>query len=954
MNVMPKMARYLSVFFAASWLLGLSVCAAQGDKYDEAIMQARRGMINELMDSIESSTSESTTASNAELSNTEITEKSKTTHITTTTTTTQTAPVDTLSEKVTESTTGREVTIPVTAKMESPDADVTTVHFKETVTQTVTQVVARSIEPPEMVEAPPIIVEGHLPEKKKDNLKTDNTIIRGEIRASVGFFSPDGGAVFTRANADLNEKNYRLLSSAALDRRRNTYDPGLFSRVKVVMDTLLIPPVNMHINVTADPWSWTGKSKVLTVTGVGGDRVNVQYLYWRNTNYTVNHILHTFINGDGIALPEIKLRKGNTVPATTVGSTFGNIFNIPETKVDFTFQPVREFWFDVKPNERTSMRFFPIAYDDQALSTDDPMRLSNNKTWWEESPWLRGWVQGGYNSGPGDFSKGSWDRSFSFFTRDSDGRYLTALRGASMDWEPDHDTSLKATIASPKTLWEEYGQATALPGSVRLKHYFGDYFYAGVTGNMHQGFALGNLDAENYVGSFDLGFAPLEWLKITGQYSASRSWYDKTASDYETKLAGNAFYGEIQMTSNAGVEPGAILRKDYFTFAPRGPLENFYVSRLFFGRMDENFESTLSNYKETRDDAFWSRHLTFYPSTYRYLPGQRPGASDAGLRSFALGNGLDSDRRVIGWRGDMTIYNGRIDVTGDFRRVTQAANDAVIENVGRLQVTYQPIDPLTTKMLLIYNSMPKTTAGIDPYVINSETGEHMVNINVDDAKDPSLGTAALGAKYQLTHWAAINGVWEYSNDSQTLGEDNFSRGVLNDSSFTTYIQNGKVYRKPIPFLYSQGFFDQPPYAYHNLFKAGLQFTPMEIWHIYLDWTRNPNQFAGNVDDNMNHYGIETSIIPNKRIGFFARYTYSQWNDLDRLVFDNVVDYKGFHNFFFEARMMLKDDSLLSIQYGVGPTYNVQQTSSTNPTISDYTSPVLETQHVVRVVLQKKF
>ena len=157
----------------------------------------------------------------------------------------------------------------------------------------------------------------------------------------------------------------------------------------------------------------------------------------------------------------------------------------------------------------------------------------------------------------------------------------------------------------------------------------------------------------------------------------------------------------------------------------------------------------------------------------------------------------------------------------------------------------------------------------------------------------------------------------------------------------------------VPFLYDQGSFEQAPYPYYNIFKSGLELTPTEAWHIYMDYTRNPNEFAGNIDDNMNHYGIETSFVPTPKIGFFARYTLSQGYDINRLVNDHQLDYRNYNNFFFETRMILPKDVTLSIQYGVGPSYDYQ-TSNTNPSLTFYATHVVETQHIVRIVFDKKF
>jgi hypothetical protein len=121
----------------------------------------------------------------------------------------------------------------------------------------------------------------------------------------------------------------------------------------------------------------------------------------------------------------------------------------------------------------------------------------------------------------------------------------------------------------------------------------------------------------------------------------------------------------------------------------------------------------------------------------------------------------------------------------------------------------------------------------------------------------------------------------------------------------------------------------------------------------LDYTHNPNKFAGNIDDNMNHFGIETSVVPKKNIGFFARYTFSKWYDLEHLVFNNELKYEGYNNVFFETRLLLSPGSTLSVQYGAGPSYNTN-TRYEDPNLNYYLNPTLETQHLVRIVSDNKF
>lgn len=788
-----------------------------------------------------------------------------------------------------------------------------------------------------------------------------NTVkINGYARAAMGIDS-SGNAIFRRANADLNERNWRILSSSGLNHNINTYDPAIYSQLKVIMDaSVAAAVVSFHLNLIVDPWSFTGKSKTLLLPTAWGDQAKVQYLWWGNTGYTVNTSNHTIRFGGAFNLPEIKV-KGNIVPATSLATTISNqygqtdTFNIPAVKLDYTFNPVREAWVDIKPNNDFKLRFFPMAYQDQAMTTNDPLKLSNNSQWWAESPWIDGWAQGNFNAGttPVSFTKGAWDKSLAFLTQDSPGQRLTALRGVSLAYKNDNEneTDLNAEIATPKTLWQNYSDINAVPGSIRLQQFIGNQFYIGVMGNMHLGYTTNeSLDAENFVEAADTGVRPLSWLKINGEVAASKSIYDVTSPAYETKYSGNAYYASIEAASPTDQD---MLRTDYFGMHPNEKTENFFKSIVYFARMDDHFESSLSDYHYTRSDSFWADNLTFYPSLYRYLPGIVPSRSAADLEPFAIGNGIDYGRSVVSWRADENLLEGKLQALEDVRHVTKNDNSGNVENVYRARATYQATDRLTTKAFFLYNQLPKTVAGVDPFLIEDNTaGTQYLNTAVPGGEDPSSKTGSLGARYQLTDWSAINGVWAYTNDIY-LSTDSFPNGDLNSTYYSTYVQNGRTYTTEVPQLYDQGFFEQAPYPYHNIFKAGLEIDPTKQWHIYTDYTRNPNKFAGNIDDNMNHFGLETSYVPTPKIGFFARYTLSNGYDINRLVNDNELAFRYYHNFFFETRMVLPKDVTMSIQYGVGPAYNVQ-TSSTSPDLAYYSSSVLNTQHMIRIIFDKKF
>ena len=794
-----------------------------------------------------------------------------------------------------------------------------------------------------------------LAKERRRASKRNKIKVSGELYSSIGLYT-NGEWRVNEANPDLNERNWRILSDKALNNRLDTYDPALYSRMKFVVDASVGVAVATHINVTIDPWSYTGKTKPMVYQEGADDSIKFQYLTVGSNGYTVPRIIRTIRYGDAVALPETKVFNGNEIPSMRVNTLTGGYFILPDRKLNYTFMPVREAWLDFRPTDSIFFRVFPLAYEDQALTSDDPLKLSNHRSYWEESPWLRSWQPGQINQAFPDFAwytKGYWDRSLSFSTRDSTGQHLTALRGAKLAFTPEPDTSLDFVIASPKTLWQDYTYYDTVAASARLKHYFDEGLYVGATAVDHQGFLKSTQDAHNYVGGLDSGIMPLENVKIETEYSFSTSQYDESEAKWQTKKHGNAYYTSIIATS----DPVNMIKKDYYGIASASKDNDFYKTKLYYGRMDSNFESTLSNYHATRKDAFWNHHLTFYPSIYRYLPGvaQLAYTGEDDLDPFAIGDGLDYGRQSYGWRGDVGLLNGDLKGLFDIRQVgnVQSKYRKKIETVAQTHWDLKVNDQLRTKFLLIRDQMPPTTAGIDPHVYDGETGEALKNAAVMGGKDPSTTTASLGARYQVTDWAALNGVWEYTNDS-TLATDNFPQADLNSAFYTFYRDSTRPYTTLVPFVYSGGLFDQPPYNYFNIFKTGLELTPTDKWHVYLDYTRNSNVFAGNIDDNMNHFGIESTYLITKNWGIFARYCYTRWNDFYRLS-QSVPDmkYTGYHNFYFSTRWVFAPDSFLGLEYGVGPAYNVA-TNVLDPRLAYYATTVLNTQHIIRLTVLKKF
>ena len=766
--------------------------------------------------------------------------------------------------------------------------------------------------------------------KKREEEKTFDIKISGQYQLSFGIEKDN--FLWREANYDLNEENWRIFSDTVHNRRENTFDPAIFSQLRFEVDASQKDIFGFHLNVDISPWSFIGKTNKVTIAGIGGDSAQVELKYWASSRYTINEAVYTLDYGDSFALPEIKVVDGRT-SSTTITSTFGNIFIIPEMDIDREFQPIRELWFDYVA-ENFHFRLFPIAYQDQALTSDDPLMLSNRMVYWEESPWLDEWRPGNLNTGtlPVDFSRGEWDDTLSFFARDSTGTRLYSLRGFAFDYDFG-GTSLEATIASPKGPWRDYDSVNSVEGAMRVKHHIQKDLMVGGVYTFKMGYDEGRRDALNHVVGLDLDYDLTPMINLKAEVATSRSKQD-IRSDYDKKLRGNAW----QVVVTAGKGGGRKKEADY-------------KIRLTYTHMDEGFESALSSFRETRDDIFWSRHLTFRePFKYYYAGLYQPTLTWDDIKVFRIGDGIDYGRDVINFRLEWeNLFKNRLDGLFDIRNVHNV-NGKYIENVTRLEATYRLHPKLTTKILGVYHDLPKTKGGIDPFVIDADTGDYYQNSSVEDGEDPSLKTVSLGAKYDFFDWLNLSFVWERSNDT-TLAYDNFPRGLFNWTSFSTYQEYGNTYRKEIFGLYNTSAFPLPPYPYFDIFKVGLGIKPKDNLEIYLDYTRNEYEWIQLIDDNANHIGLEIGCFPLDKLGFYIRYMYTRAKDISELNDNGIATERSYHNVFSEIRLRYKKDEELVFQYGVGGMVGIDA-----PTYTPFGggTPVLDIQHIFRIYYRKKF
>ncbi|TAM38961.1 hypothetical protein EPN54_03705, partial [bacterium] len=779
---------------------------------------------------------------------------------------------------------------------------------------------------------PPYVSARDFPVKaaneKNEHLKLGPLTVSGNTQLSFGA-TPDD-FIWKRANFDLNEKflSWRMTSDAAFNHRFNTYDPAIYDSLSLNLDTENEKGFNFHSNLTVDPWSFTGKSSKLTVSNGSGDSAEIQLLYWSNTGYTLNQTVYGSLQGTTLNIPELKVVDGKITTTTISG------YNIPDMKINREFQPLREIWLDYA-NDQVKLRAFPMAYQDQAYSSDDPLGISNHGIWWKDSKWLRMYTPGVLHTGntPVDFTKGSWDDSLSFLSKDSTGRYLTALRGFSFSLQPQETTTFDTTVATPKHLWQDYNVVDNLISASRLKHYFADNLLLGGTFTSRLGYKTDpqKLDSQNFVGGLDLGYEITPGLKTQAEILTSKSNYDMSNSDYKTESRGNAYYFSFitryPQKSIMDLKYGyddIYLDKD----------ESFLLKSKFYAvRMDRGFDSALSDYHNTRQDVFWSRHIHFRKPMDYYSQGLENSKNKWDeLNATRIGDGIDAGRNTLGFRFETFLEDNLYNLF-DVRNVHNV-NGKFVENVVRDELTVRITDKLTSKALGIYQKLPKTVGGVDPFIYNGDTGDYFLNSAVPDGADPTIKTGSIGLNYDFFDWLSLNGIYERTND-YTLAYGNFPANVLrNDTTLSgIYSQNDNLYRYVQDFLFNQNIFPQAPYSFYNVFKSGLRIAPLENMEIYLDYTRNEYETASLINDNMNHVGMEITYMPTKKFGMSFKYIYSRSKDIIQLPSSDfgLTDHPiGHHNFFSEFRYLPSKDDELILQYGVGDVSSIGNLSSVDP------------------------
>lgn len=743
----------------------------------------------------------------------------------------------------------------------------------------------------------------------------------GLYRLAGGVDSDD--FIWNDSNADLQERNFRFVFG---DRLNNTYDPAIYDKYLLNVDFTPKEKFDFYTQIVVDPWSFTGTTGEQLV--YNQDRSSVirpNLKYFGAFNGVLNEIYRAN-TGDSVGVPLTEVQNGETTAFRSRGFfDFGTIYQFDQYDIDYDFRPIRKLWMDYT-EDQWHARIFALADQSQALTTDDPLELSNHKDYWQQSPWLYQYQPVQFFN-DGSIKRGYYTDALSFLARDSEGNRLVLLRGVSVEADMG-STYFASTIAAPYTPWDEkYWMPDNIPGAARIKHYVNERLMIGGVYTFRAGYIDTSLADFNQVIGVDTKIHVNENMTAKAEIaSSSRDRDSRTNERLRASSDGRAYKAELESAFDHRLQ-------GHTDFAVR------------YTQMDANFEPSLSRYSNTRDDHFWGKHLTFK----EYTPD---------IEHFRLGDGVDVNRRVYHLRWKEHLFKKRFENLFDVRHVRTARENSYKENVLREEATFRATQKLTLKGMFRWQDLPKSVSGIEPFLSNfyfpsdtiDTTNLVLLNSLVTPGQDPSRFTYAGGAQYKFNKQWTAEGFLEVSNDLS-----DFPRGLLNDTfRDSNDVVDGLLIDHVATFLYSQGSLGGlPPYEYNTIIRERVYWRPDDRITFTFHAAQNGYKYAAGIDDNVNHQGVSAAFDVSKKLSFFCDYTHSLLMDLPRRISGGTSEFSDHHNVYVSMDWKLNAATAFRAEYGV---FGL---GSDTPQVTPYSTtafslPTIDTEHLLRVSLTGEF
>ena len=617
-------------------------------------------------------------------------------------------------------------------------------------------------------------------------------------------------------------------------------------------------------------------------------------------------------------------------PALWPGRTFD--FSLDRSvEIDYLYRPVRKLWLEYN-EDPVYFKIFPIADQAEALTSDDPLGLSNNHVYWAPSPWLFNFYPGMELKDAIDEAKWKWD--LAWYAEDSNRQFLTFLRGFTLGYREEGVSDLKITVASPMALWDYYEEVDSIPMAGRIKFFPSERMQVGGTATVKYGIDKKEIRGRNEVLGFDINYDLWDKTNIFAEIAASRTHISQRNKDNR-----KGWGEDLRKWGEAGK---AGIKSDML-FGENNRLKWDFT----FSAMTEDFDPGLADYRDTRVDRDWGRHIWFDP-----LPGQ-----DMAIR---IGDSIDVNRFVFGLNANADILDNLFNLYFTFRNAHTWKDEKFVENILRLEGTCNPFKDLQLKALALHRAYPRTVGNCDPLIRDRYTDEFYRNFQVADGEKVELMTFSGGAKVDLIdNKVSIYGIFETTNDPQ-----DFPRSVLSNVAYNTLFDTnstleedyGVTLNKLIPQVYNQNIFDLPPYDFYNIWKAVVSVKPVD--NFLLKYTHvtngNPN-YAPLFDNNHNHDSIELTFVPVNKLSITGGYSISRIIDLRRAIDTDGEDknFNAHHNLYAQLDWDIKKDQRLTLQLGEAWIHEEDPGMFGTRWPSTRVS-VLDTRKIFRLFFQGKF
>lgn len=742
------------------------------------------------------------------------------------------------------------------------------------------------------------------------------------------------------SNPDLQDRDYHYLFG---ERLNNTFDPAIYSQYQVDVESELSKNLLFYTQISADPWSYVGHTGEQTIKDsnvLSQGRVTYVHKYWGPNNSNIPQSLRAS-NRDILGIPENEIDSGHTEYIKTSGHhDFFSTYEFPEQDIDFEFRPIRKGWIDYK-EDTWKFRFFPLADQNQAMTTDDPLGLSNTKDFWQNSAWLDQWVphQLFVDNTPGNntrraIRRGHYSDEESFYAKDSAGNYLTLLRGMAYEYD-NGQTYLGAMVASRFGLWDQYSDFNNVPAVIRGKHFLTQNWMIGGLYTYRAGLVDGEVDALNQVFSFDSKYFLDKGTFLYGQVATSVNSLDRL-SEFESDHQGQAY--------RTGFE-WLVPHHESSTTTIRGN----------FSWMDTKFQPTLSNYSSLRDDEFWGNYITFTEIPHAVEP-------------FKIGSGLDRGRYVARLNAETIAPEFRVANLFDMRHVRRTDSNSFVEHVFRDEFVYNVTPKFKTKVFGRLHYLPETESDVEPFLGSFvPAGEDdpallydvkLQNTDIDAGLDPSRKTFGIGGQYKPRQQWTFEGSISRTNDIP-----DFSRGLQNDVFVNNSIrdpENPNLWLDRIqPFLYGQSHYSLPDYDYFSIFKERIIYRPDPRLQFVFHAAQNSYELWAPIDENVNHQGLSMDYQINNRWSVFADYSHSMVVDVPRFIDTGFTEYNydSHHNVYGVLKYRVNSQTFLLMEYGVfGKTfYEGSEALPVSPfAVTTFSLPTIDTEHLFRLSLEGEF